>query len=328
MENVKLMQGDCLELVKDIPDGSIDMILCDLPYGTIKGAGLDGWDKDKTQWDERLNTAILFIEYERVLRENGIIVLFSQEPYTSELRSYNATNIEFAYSMVWEKDHFANALISKKAPVSYFEDLSVFYKKYDFQNLNPLRKYSTELMKWIGLQKKEIIGAIGQKADHFFRITSTQYKLCTEATYEELIEKFHIDSWGGFKPYRELAAANSKFQRVFNLPENKKCIGNVLKFKKEYQGLHPTQKPVALLEYLVKTYTNEGDIVLDNCMGSGSTGVACVNTGRRFIGIELDEGYFEIARNRIGKAAKEPMIAPLFEKPEFEQLSLEDTANG
>lgn len=278
------------------------MILCDPPYGTMKGAGLDGWDNQSTSWDDRLNTQILFAEYERILRENGIAILFSQEPYTSELRKENHPNFEFAYPLIWKKDHFANALIAKKAPVSYFEDLSVFYKKYDFQNLNPLRKYSSNLMNWLGCSKKQIVDVIGQKADHFFRVESTQYKLCTESTYDELIQKMHIDSWVGFKTYDELTAINSKFQRVFNLPEGHKFIGNVVEFKKDYQGLHPTQKPVALLEYLIKTYTNEGDTVLDNCMGSGSTGVACVNTGRRFIGIEIDDNYFNIAKERIANA--------------------------
>jgi site-specific DNA-methyltransferase (adenine-specific) len=304
MHEVKLLHGDCLELMKEIPDGSVDMILCDLPYGTMKGAGLDGWDWTKTAWDQRLNTDVLFANYERILRENGMIILFSQEPYTSELRKLNHLNIDFAYPLVWKKDHFANALISKKAPVSYFEDLSVFYKKYDFQNLNPLRKYSADLMKWLGASKKQIVDAIGQKADHFFRVESTQYKLCTQSTYDDLIQTLHIDTWEGFKTYADLAAVNSKFQRVFNLPDGQKFIGNVLEYRKDYQGLHPTQKPVALLEHLVKTYTNPGDLVLDNCMGSGSTGVACVNTGRRFIGMELDQGYFDIAVNRITEAEK------------------------
>lgn len=301
---IDIRQGDCLELMKEIPDGSVDMILCDLPYGTMKGAALDGWSQKTTEWDKRLDTDFLFSEYERVLRENGIAVLFSQEPYTSELRGRNVTNFKFAYPMIWKKDHFANALKAKKAPVSYFEDLSVFYKEYDSQNLNPLRRYSADLMKWLGVSKKQIIDAIGQKADHFFRTETTQYKLCTQEAYCELIEKLHIDEWEGFKTYNELSAVNSRFQRVFNLPEGQKFASNVLEFRKEYKGYHPTQKPVALLECLVKTYTNEGDIVLDNCMGSGSTGVACVNTGRRFVGMELSGEYFEIARQRISEAVE------------------------
>lgn len=313
MEDMKLLQGDCLELMKNIPDGSVDMILCDLPYGTMKGAGLDGWDKQKTAWDERLDTDRLFAEYERILRRNGVAVLFSQEPYTAHLRSYKATNIEFAYSLIWKKDHFANALISKKAPVSYFEDISVFYKVHDSQLLNPLRDYSAQLLEYIGKSKKEIIERIGQRADHFFRVDSMQFSLCTEKTYRELIATYGIDRMDGFKTFAECEEIERTFKRTFkrtfNLPENSKFIGNVLEFKKDYQGLHPTQKPVALLEHLVKTYTNAGDTVLDNCMGSGSSGVACVNTGRRFIGIELDQGYFDIAAARIAEAKTERWIA-------------------
>lgn len=325
IEKIKLRHGECLELMNEIPDGSIDMILCDPPYGNMKGAGLDGWKNQTTEWDNRLNDCEVFSEYERILRENGIIVLFPQEPYTSYLRTLNVQNIEFSYPMIWKKDHFANALLSKKAPVSYFEDLSVFYKKYDFQNLNPLRTYFRNLAEFIGVtsckQVNEKLGhrkaehsfyvfgknqaksKLGQRVDHTFRTGSSQFKLCTEKTYNELISVFHIDEWEGFKSYDELKKINSKYLKVFNLPEGEKFIGNVLNFKKDYNGYHPTQKPVALLEYLIKTYTNEDETVLDNCMGSGSTGVACVNTNRRFIGIEIEKEYFDIAKQRINEAA-------------------------
>lgn len=305
--NVTLWQGDCIELMKDIPAGSIDMVLCDLPYGTIKGMQIDGYKRrgnEATVWDERINTKALFAEYERILRENGIAVLFSQEPYTSELRKQKHPNFDFAYPLIWKKDHFANALIAKKAPVSYFEDLSVFYKKYDRQCLNPLRQYFCKVLDFIGFSSsKEVNKKLGhRRAEHCFYIDSMQFGLCTEKTYQELIDVFHIDKMEGFKPFGECSDIVTRFNRTFNLPINQKFIGNVLEFKKDYQGLHPTQKPVSLLEHLVKTYTNEGDTVLDNCMGSGSTGVACVNTGRKFIGIELDQSYFEIAAERIENA--------------------------
>lgn len=307
-----LLHGDCLELMKEIPDGSVDLILCDLPYGTIKGMQIDGYKargESATVWDDRIDTKTLFVEYERILRRNGVALLFSQEPYTAELRSHKATNIEFAYPLIWKKDHFANALLAKKAPVSYFEDISVFFKVYDSQLLNPLRDYAARLLKYIGKSKKEIIERIGQRADHFFRVDSMQFSLCTEKTYQELIDIFGIDRMDGFKTFSECedVERKSKQKRTFNLPDGQKFIGNVLDFRKDYQGFHPTQKPVALLEHLVKTYTNPGDLVLDNCMGSGSTGVACVNTGRRFIGMELDQGYFDIAVNRIAEAEKERM---------------------
>jgi site-specific DNA-methyltransferase (adenine-specific) len=303
-KNVKLMKGDCLELMKEIPDGSVDMILCDPPYGTMKGAGLDGWDKDDTLWDERLDTGRLFAEYERILRESGICILFSQEPYTSELRTQRTANFDFIYPMIWKKDHFANALIAKKAPVSYFEDITVFAKKYDRQCVNPLRRYFGEVMRYIGVKGvKDINKELGhRRAEHVFYIDTMQFGLCTPKTYQELIDRFGIDKMPGFMEFKECESMAKRYWRVFNLPHGCRFTGNVLDFKKDYQGLHPTQKPVALLEHLVRLYTNPDDVVLDNCMGSGSTGVACVNTGRKFIGMELDGNYFEIAQKRIAEA--------------------------
>lgn len=300
-----IKQGDCLELMKNIPDGSVDMILCDLPYGTMKGAKLDGWNDNSTYWDNRIETSCLFSEYERVLRENGIAVLFSQEPYTSQLRSHKQLNFDFIYPLIWKKDHFANALLSKKAPVSYFEDLSVFHKKYDRQNKNELRLYAKEIFKHIGLSKSQIDKKLGhQKAQHFFRYDSMQFKLCTEKTYQEISAAFSLKCLPFYKSYKELQKLNDKYKKNFNLCGKSK-FSNVLEFKKDYQGFHPTQKPVALLEYLIKTYTNENETVLDNCMGSGSTGVACINTDRDFIGFELDENYFNIAQERLRKAEDE-----------------------
>ena len=308
-------QGDCLELMQSIPDGCIDMVLCDLPYGTIKGAALDGWKNQTTQWDERLDTEMLFKQYERILRRNGTAILFSQEPYTSEMRSHKAENMEFAYPLVWKKDHFANALIAKKAPVSYFEDISVFYKKYDSQLLNPLRVYFEKVMAHIGLASiKDINKALGhRRAEHTFYVDTLQFALCTEKTYQELIDRFGINTMDGFKTFAECEEVENKFKRTFNLPEGSRFMGNVLEFKKDYQGLHPTQKPVALLEYLIRTYTNENEIVLDNCMGSGSTCVAAVNTNRHYIGFELDSKYFDIANERIQEAMQNKIPASMEE---------------
>jgi site-specific DNA-methyltransferase (adenine-specific) len=157
---------------------------------------------------------------------------------------------------------------------------------------------------------------IGQKADHCFRLNSSQYSLCTKSTYQELIDVFGIDRMGGFCEWEKLKPIQDEYQEanrrniaekyppVFNLWQGGKSKSNVLEYKKDNDGYHPTQKPVALLEDLIQTYSNEGNTVLDFTMGSGSTGVACVNTGRRFIGIELDEGYFDIAKKRIEDAEK------------------------
>ena len=298
-ENIMLGRGDCLELMKSIPDGSIDMVLTDPPYGTVKGAALDGWKSQTTEWDNVLDFEVMWSEINRILRKNGKCILFSQEPFTSDLIKSAIPNVPFSYRCVWIKDHFANSLIAKKAPVSYFEDICVFSKLHDTDELHPLRGYAKEIYDFIGLNKKQIIEKVGQRADHFFRIDSTQFSLCTEKTYNELISVFGIDKMIGFKSFNELEKINSVFNSVFNLECGAKFKSNVFKYKKDYSGYHPTQKPVALLEDLIRIYSNEGNTVLDFTMGSGSTGVACVNINRAFIGIEMDDNYFEIAKKRI-----------------------------
>ena len=301
MELDTIYNEDCLEGMKRIPDGSVDCIICDLPYGTMKGAALDGWDGVKTNWDEIIPTDKLFEQYERVLRMNGTAILFSQEPYTNHLRSYQYqnTNFGFAYPMMWRKNHFANALIARKAPVSYFEDISVFFKRYDTTGAHPLRDYFTAVLSFIGKPKRKIIEEIGQKADHTFRGNSTQFALCTPDTYQDLINAYGIDKMEGFKQYEELVKMNERYNRTFNLPEGQGHVSNVLEFSKESERFHPTQKPVELIRHLIKIYSNPGDTILDNCMGSGTTAIACIKEKRHFIGFELDKGYFDKAVNRI-----------------------------
>ena len=147
--------------------------------------------------------------------------------------------------------------------------------------------------------KQLIKQEIGGKADHTFRNGSTQFALCKSDTYQELIDKFHIDKMEGFKPYDELVKMDARFKRTFNLPEGQSFLSNVLEFSKDTDGFHPTQKPVALIRRLVLTYTNEGDTVLDNCMGSGTTAIACIKERRHFIGFELSKEYFDKAVKRI-----------------------------
>ena len=300
---IKLYNGDCLIESDKIEDGSVDLILTDLPYGIMKNAQLDGWVNQTTEWDIAIESKDIFNIANRILRKNGKMVLFSQYPYTVELIKQAIPNIPHSYNMIWEKDHFANSLIAKKAPVSYYEDILVFSKTHDFEGLHPLREYFKLVMDYIGLNKKQIMDKIGQKVDHCFRVNSTQYGLCTEKTYNELIEVFNIDGMQGYKAYGELKEVDNKFKNdlpsTFNLWEGNKYKSNILKYKKDYNGYHPTQKPILLLEDLIKTYSDKGDLVVDLTMGSGSTGVACVNTNRKFIGIELDEKYFDIARERI-----------------------------
>lgn len=298
--SAELWHGDCLDLMASIPDGSVDMVLCDLPYGTMKGAGLDGWNSDTTQWDVCLDHQRLLEEYNRVLRTNAALVLFGQDPFTVKLMTETHGNLPFSYRYTWIKDHFANALLAKKAPVNYTEDVCVFFKRYDTQGQHPLRSYALSIRNHIAKDMQQVFREMGHLGVcHFFRHDTMQFALCTEKTYSELIEKYGIGNMHGFKEYGELREINSRFTRRFTLAENSKFKSNVLTYKKDYQGLHPTQKPVALLEDLIKTYTLQGETVLDNCMGSGSTGIACLNTGRSFIGMERDDRYFETALNRI-----------------------------
>ena len=318
MELNKIYQGDCLELGHEIEPGSVDLILTDLPYGTIEGLG-GGIEKYKrlsgSKWDVAIDPKEVYAIANRILRKNGKMVLFSQEPYTTLLVNEAISNVPFSYRMMWEKDHFANCLVSKKAPVSYYEDILVFSKTHDHEALHPLRQYFAMVMDYIGLSKKVIIDRIGQKADHTFRTGSTQFSLCTETTYGELIQAFGIDKMEGFKPYKEVWAIDEQFKKdlpsTFNLWEGNKYKSNILKYKKDYDGYHPTQKPVALLEDLVKTFSNEGDLVVDLTCGSGSTCVAAHNTGRTFIGIEKEKEYVKIANERIKNHATQKDIFDL-----------------
>jgi len=302
-----LYKGDCLTEHERIESGSVDLILCDPPYGTMRGAQLDGWDNANTAWDMALEPSDLFEISNRILRRNGKLVLFSQEPYTSRLITEAISNLPFNYRMIWEKDHFANSLIAKKAPVSYYEDILVFNKTYDTDGLHPLREYFSKVLDYIGEGLSSINKRLGhRRAEHSFYITSTQLSLCTEETYAELIDVYNIDKMPEFKAYDELQAIDRRYApSVFNLPPDAKYKSNILRYKKDYDGYHPTQKPVALLDDLIRTYSNEGDLVVDLTMGSGSTGVAAVKAGRRFTGIEMDDKYYNIAERRINDAVNE-----------------------
>ena len=304
MEIDKIYNMDCLEGMKQIPDGSIDAIICDLPYGTMKGAAVGAWDGTQCEWDDIIPTDQLFALYDRVLRKGGVAILFSQEPYTSHLRTYpKKSNLRFCYPMIWFKDSAGNPNIAPKAPLNYFEDINVFVKPYDSNGTHVLRDYFAAVLKFIGKTKRDIMQVIGQSADHVFRVDSTQFALCTAETYGLLISEFGIDKMPGFRSYEDLQtddiAFKEQYQRVFNLPEGKASKSNVLQYAKDTDGFHPTQKPVALIADLIRTYSNEGDTILDNCMGSGTTAVACIKEKRHFIGFELNKEYYDKACQRI-----------------------------
>lgn len=229
----KLLQGDCLELMQNIPDKSIDMILCDLPYGTTEN-----------KWDNVIDLELLWGAYRRIIKDNGAIVLFAQTPFDKVLGSSNLKMLR--YEWIWEKHAPTGFLNAKKMPLKVHENILVFYKKLPIYN----------------------------------------------------------PQFTDGKPYTAKQGTPSsnygkQKDNVVSINDGYRYPRDILKFKHDKERLHPTQKPVELLEYLIKTYTNENMLVLDNCMGSGSTGIACLNTNRRFIGIELDKAYFQIAEDRI-----------------------------
>lgn len=239
---MQLLQGDCLELLPTIPDGSVDLILCDPPYGTTD-----------CSWDSVIPFAPLWAEYKRILKPKGIVVLFSAQPFTTEV--INSNRKDFRYCWYWYKNQATGFTFARYQPMRKVEDVCVFYRSHGTYNPQGL------------------------------------LEIQNPKTY-----KFDPKTGG------DLWAMKSKkgeyTPRFTNYPKN------VLQFNTE-RGLHPTQKPVPLLEYLVKTYTNPGDTILDNCMGSGSTGVAVLRAGgRHFIGMEQNPEYFEIAKKRIEEEAQ------------------------
>lgn len=234
---IDLRKGDCLEIMKDIPDKSIDMILCDLPYGTTA-----------CKWDTIIPFEPLWEQYNRIIKDNGVIALFGVEPFSSQLRMSNLK--KYKYDIVWKKQQATNPMFAKKGIMKIHENISVFYKKQP--TYNPQMSY-------------------GNKNYSSFKS-----------------DKSNIgEVYGNLKSIHRECNDGSRYPV------------SIVQYNTERTKYHPTQKPVALLEYFIKTYTNEGETVLDNCMGSGSTGVACKHTNRSFIGIELDDNYFEIAKKRI-----------------------------
>jgi site-specific DNA-methyltransferase (adenine-specific) len=252
MEYPWLMLGDCIERMKEIPDGSVEMILCDLPYGTTA-----------CKWDTVIPFEPLWEQYLRVIKENNAVVLFGSQPFSSAV--VVSKNYLYRHSWVYKKSCPTNFVQAQYAPLKEHEDVLVFSKKK--ANFYPIK------------EERKGSGA-----------SRVKYKFSDKSTLNN--GEFLNTVIGIPKSSQDKLRFPSSVQAF-----NNRAKGDI--------GLHPTQKPVALLEYLIRTYTNEGEIVLDNCMGSGSTGVACVNTKRKFIGIEKDEKYFAIAENRIKAAAEE-----------------------
>ena len=308
-DKFNLMFGDCLARLRDLPDASVDMVLCDPPYGTIKTIQGGAWG---TEWDDVIDFEKMWAELSRVCRPGAAVVLFSQEPFTTNLINSATPSIPFTYRAIWLKNSFGNALLAKIALVNYYEDICIFRRdnpRHDYQLSHPLRDYARDLLWAIGSSRAEDIRTLGGRIDHFFRFASPQFSLCTEETYRDLIEAYpHVKAWTGLREFEDIqreelterARINSEGpQTIFNLPEGARSKSNVFKYAKDPEKLHPTQKPVALLRDLVEVYSNPGDHVLDFTMGSGSTGVACLQSGRRFTGIELTPRYYGVACERV-----------------------------
>jgi len=297
---IQLLKGDCLIESDKIESGSVDLILTDLPYGTVKDL------YKNTSWDVVIDTDKIMSIANRILRKNGKMVLFCQEPFTSELKNKAIPNVPFNQRLIWEKDSSGNMLFAKKACVNYYEDVLVFSKTHNTYEKHYLLDYSFKLRNYTNYLRSNFKNKLGHiKYIHLMEISEkrNQGNLCTKEVYNELINVFKIDEMIGFLEYEKLKTLNMEFKNkypsTFNLWEGNKYKSNILKYKKDYTGHHPTQKPVLLLEDLIKTFSNEGNLVVDLTMGSGSTGVACVNTNRSFTGIEMDDKYFGIAQERI-----------------------------
>lgn len=241
--------GNCLELMKELPDKSIDLILCDLPYGTCA-----------SDWDKALPMDLLWKQYERIIKPNRAIILFAQQPFTSLLITSNLDL--YKYNWVWEKDNATNFMNSHYQPMKITEDICVFgtgatsYSKNENMIYNPQFEQGMPYTITSGKQKENSAVVRGKNG----RMSAGGYT--TES-------------------------------------DGRRYPKNLIKFNRDKDKLHPTQKPVKLLEYLIKTYSNESDIVLDNCMGSGTTCVAAKNTNRHYIGFELNDEYFDIAEKRL-----------------------------
>lgn len=246
-----LYEGDCLEVMKQIPNASVDMVLCDLPYGTTA-----------CTWDSILPLDLLWLQYRRLTAPQGSQVLFGNNPFTSLVISSNFT--DFKQSLVWVKNTPTGALHCRNRFMAKYEDICVFSQS----SMGHTNLLGERRMKF----NPQGVTATGKTK-----------KMKDQGQYGK-----HI----GARPKQ----VGREYEKFTGFPHN------VLEYDKDYPHMHPTQKPVALLEYLIKTYTNPNDVVLDNTMGSGSTGVACANTGRRFIGIEKDEKYFQIAKKRVEEA--------------------------
>ena len=235
MNMSKLYKGDCLIESDKIESGSVDLILTDLPYGTVKGLGnsytIQHGMKGKTEWDSVIDTDKIMQISNRILRKNGKMILTAQHPFTNELINKAIANVPFNYSMIWEKDHFANALTAKKAPLNYYEDVLVFSKTEDTDFKHPLRDYAIKVLKWIEEPRKSVLEYIGMGNIRFFRIKQNEFAKPTKKAYDKIIELFEINEMEGFIDYEEILKIDAEYKNTvkstFNLWEGNKYKSNI-----------------------------------------------------------------------------------------------------
>lgn len=269
---INLMKGDCLELMQNIPDKSVDLICCDLPYGTTDTYGSKKSKNRLIGWDNIIPLDELWIQYKRILKDKGAICLNADQPFTSQLI---ISNIEwFRYELIWKKNITTGFLHANYRPMKQTEDIVIFSPV----GASPSAKKNDNCMTYNpqGLVEKVVHKKNNKKRLGKFLLN------------EEFMGKNNV-----------LLSEKEYSQKFTNYPKE------IIEFDVDRDTIHPTQKPVKLMEYLIKTYSNEGDTILDNAMGSGTTGVACVKTNRNFIGIEMDENFFELAKERIEKEKDE-----------------------
>lgn len=304
--SIRLIQGDCLEQMDNlIQEGiTVDLILTDPPYGNVKGLTLRetaNFRKEKMQWDNIIPIKPMFDRCYKLLKDNHNLLLFCDGKYGFDLyHNQYVSKLPYLYKYYWVKQNFANHFLCNSAPVNYIEEIFCFKKINSATENQELRDYAEKLWEHIGLPRAEIDRTMGDySVNHFFRFNGVQFSIPSKEKYRKLTDIYNLTNYEGYKEYDELVDMKNKDTNCFRL-NGKTVKSNMLYHDKTYHGsVHPTQKPVPLMEDLILTYTDEGDTVLDFTMGSGSTGVACKNTNRNFIGIELDEDYFRVATERI-----------------------------
>lgn len=295
-----MINGECLQVMSYLISENVvvDHIITDIPYGTIQGLSIEGWKNrgNIPLWDIPINQKAMIEKCFYITKANANLLLFSQEPMTFSI--LNAVRDFQKYSlsnkMIWVKNNHANGFSAKTTPVNIYEEILLFRKSLDETNSIKIREYFREILNFIGIPKKDIMTKLGQGLDHCFRYANRTFYIPTEKNYNALINEYHINKMKNFISYEILENLwKTENEPIFNIPLGKKIVQNVLSYKKDSNNIHPTQKPIPLLSFLVNLFSNPGETILDFTSGSGSTGIASIHNGRKFIGIELNEYFYK-----------------------------------